>query len=308
MSVISPLKEKFPNAQIFWVTKEEFKSIVGLSKNVEQIITLAKGSGLKELLKLAFSLRRDNFDLVYDAHSNLRSFVLRVILGTFSKTKILRRPKDRFKRILLFWFKKNLFPKPFRGIKSYLAPLASLQISQDLKTLRIENELNGKFFDQYIVLAPSAAWELKRWPLEYWKKLIDLLPNKKFLVLGGPTDNFCSELEQVDPIRCLSLAGRLSLKESAQVVSKAELVISGDTGIIHIADLLGVKGILLIGPSAFGFTTGDHIKILERPLWCRPCTKDGRGKCHNPQFKKCLMDIHPGDVAYLANSFATKRS
>lgn len=102
--------------------------------------------------------------------------------------------------------------------------------------------------------------------------------------------------------------GKLSYLESSQVVSNADIVISGDTGIIHIADLLGVKGILLMGPSAFGYTTGDHIKILERPLYCRPCTKDGRGRCKNPAYKKCLVDLLPSDVAYLVNSLATSKS
>jgi heptosyltransferase-2 len=196
-------------------------------------------------------------------------------------------------------------------MKSYLSPLKYLGVSQKPTSLSISDSFDLKkwvSFEKFIVLAPSAAWELKRWPLEYWKDLIELCPTEKFVILGGAKDKFCMDLQNIDPSRCISLAGFLSFMESTYIVSKADMVISGDTGIIHVADLLGIKGIALIGPSAFGHPTGQHIKVLERPLECRPCTKDGRGKCTNSEFKKCLVDIKPKDVAYLASSLATKRS
>jgi heptosyltransferase-2 len=311
MATITPLKKKFPEAEIFWFTKDEFKPLISFHKEVNGIFTLNKKTGFLGLIKLAFKIRDEKFDLIYDAHANLRSMFLRPILGFLSPTKIIKRPKDRFKRLLLFWFRINKFPKPFRGIKSYLAPLNYLGVNQETEILKIDSFLDFKKwipFETFIVLAPSAAWELKRWPIDYWKKLIELLPGENIVILGGPDDKFCKELENVSPEKCINLAGVLSFSESVQFVSKANLVISGDTGIIHIADLLGIKGILLMGPSAFGFTTGPHIKIMERQLECRPCTKDGRGKCSNEEYKKCLVDIRPLDVAYLASSWATKRS
>ncbi len=311
MATITPLKKKFPEAEIFWFTKEEFQPLISFHPDVNGIFTLNKKAGFLGLMKLALKIRKEKFDFIYDAHTNLRSMFLRPIFGFLSKTKILKRPKNRFKRLLLFWFRINRFPKPFRGIRSYLSPLDSLGVGQEFEILKIDSFLDLKKwvpFEKFIVLAPSAAWELKRWPIDYWKKLIELLPGENIVILGGPADKFCQELENVSPKKCINLAGVLSFSESVQFVSKANLVISGDTGIIHIADLLGVRGILLMGPSAFGFTTGAHIKIMERPLECRPCTKDGRGKCSNEEYKKCLVDIMPSDVAYLASSWATKRS
>lgn len=311
MSVISPLKEKFPYSEIYWVTKEEFKPLVLLHPNVKKVFSFDKKKGILGLIRFGLNLRKEKFDLVYDAHSNLRSMVLSTILWPFSNAKFLKRQKNRFKRILLFWFRINLFPKPFKGMKSYLNPLAILGVSQSpipLK-LNVPAEIKKRVpFEKPIVLAPSAAWELKRWPQEYWKNLIKLLPEQKFVILGGPEDKICQELQNIDPSRCISLAGLSSFMESTYFISKASLVISGDTGVIHIADLLGVNGIALMGPSAFGYPTGKHIKILERSLECKPCTKDGRGKCSNSEYKKCLVDIKPEDVVYLANSLATNRS
>lgn len=311
MSVLSPLDERFPNSELYFVTKKEFSSLVLLHPKVKKVFSFNKQEGIFGLIRFALALRKEKFDIVYDAHSNVRSGILRLILKPFSRSLFIQRPKERIKRILLFWFRVNKFPKPFRGMKSYLSPLKCLDVAQKPISLSINASFDLKKwvpFDKFIILAPSAAWELKRWPLEYWKNLIELCPTEKFVILGGPNDTFCMDLQNIDPSRCLSLAGSLSFMESTYIVSKADLVISGDTGIIHVADLLGIKGIALIGPSAFGHPTGDYIKVLERPLECRPCTKDGRGKCTNPEFKKCLVDIKPKEVAYLANSLATKRS
>ena len=311
MSVLSPLSKKFPEAEIYWLTKKEFGPLIHLHPNIKEVLSFNKKDGIFGLIKLALKLRKEKFDLVFDAHSNLRSLVLGLILRPFSNSKFIIRPKNRFKGFMLFKLRINKFPNPFRGVKSYLSPLKTLGVSQEPSQLQIKDLFDLKKwtpFETFIVLAPSAAWELKRWPLDYWKNLIELLPNQKFVILGGGKDKFCIDLQNIDPYRCISLAGSLSLLESTYIVSKADLVISGDTGIIHVADLLGIKGIALIGPSAFGYPTGEHIKVLERPLDCRPCTKDGRGKCINPDYKKCLVDIKPKDVAYLANSFATNKS
>ncbi|MFI5392028.1 MAG: glycosyltransferase family 9 protein, partial [Bacteriovoracales bacterium] len=242
MATITPLKKKFPEAKIFWFTKEEFKPLISFHPEINGIFTLNKKTGFLGLIKLAFKIREEKFDLIYDAHANLRSMFLRPILGFLSSTKIIKRPKNRFKRLLLFWFRINHFPKPFRGIKSYLAPLNRMGVDQETEILKINSLLDFKKwvpFEKFIVLAPSAAWELKRWPIEYWKKLIELLPGENIVILGGPEDKFCQELVNVNPEKSINLAGVLSFSESAQFVSKANLVISGDTGIIHIADLLG---------------------------------------------------------------------
>ena len=151
--------------------------------------------------------------------------------------------------------------------------------------------------EKTIILVPSAAWEMKRWPLPLWKKLISIMPDYKFVVLGGKEDHFCEELKEIDPARVENLAGKLSLVESCAMISKSELVISADTGLLHVADVMGVKALSLMGPTAFGFTTGKQIITMEVDLPCRPCTKDGRGSCSQDVYQKCMVDITPEKVA-----------
>ena len=148
-----------------------------------------------------------------------------------------------------------------------------------------------------ITLVPSANWEMKRWPVSYWKELVALLPEYRFVILAGPKDTFCEEIRSAAPERVVNLAGQTSLMESSYIVLCSNLVISADTGFMHAADLFRVPAFALMGPTAFGFPTGPTVEILETALPCRPCTKDGRGKCKLAVYQKWMVDITPQLVA-----------
>lgn len=316
MGILGALKKKHPKVSVDWVTKEEFKGLVRSNHHINKVWSLGPKKDFFSLLLLAFKLRKENYSYIYDAHSNLRSFFLSLIVcppwERFFKKKWFQRPKERFKRFFLFKFGINFFPKPFKGMHSYLRPLNQLGI-EDLyfdnpinfskSDLKKTEEIIGENISDYISIAPSAAWEMKRWPIEYFKTLLENERDKKFLILGGPDDSFCQELEEIAPDRIVNLAGKLNLSESSAVVWGSKGLISGDTGLLHIADLIGKKAIGLIGPTAFGFTSSPKVKTLEKPLDCRPCTKDGRGKCKQKVYKKCLVEILPEDVSLELNNY-----
>lgn len=301
-AALSPLKLQYPDAKIDWLTRSEFSTLVQSFSLVDKVIGFDRKVGMSGLIELGKKLSIDQYDLVYDAHSNLRSFVLKQVFSFHSpQTKICTREKNRLKRILLFYLKVNTFSWPYKGMESYLKPLIDSKLIENQKVScgkwnlkKCENiSAIPSWFKEAIVLAPSAAWEMKRWPTSHWDKLIEIQPLQKFLVLGGPSDHFCEEFEKKYPERVVNLAGKLSLLESSSLVNEAKLTISADTGIIHVADSLGKKAISLIGPTAFGFCSGDHVRTLQIPLECRPCTKDGRGKCVQSIYQKCMVDITP---------------
>ncbi len=312
MSVISAILQRYPAAKIEWVTKQEFKGLLSLDSRINKIWSLDRKQGLLGLIRLAIQIRKSDqiepYDVIYDAHQNLRSLVLKWTLRPFwfvVPRGVITRSKQRLRRVYLFLFKINLFPKPFRGMISYLEPLRSLNISVD-HILKGQWDFNQNTRDRvdsllpkinHLALAPSAAWEMKRWPVEHWRNLVALLPDLNFVLLGGPQDDFLASIAQIAPERVLNLAGKLSLEESAYAISCSKLLISADTGMIHIADLLGHPGISLMGPTAFGYCSGSSIKTLEVALPCRPCTKDGRGKCQRTIYQECMTAITPEAVA-----------
>lgn len=301
-SIVEHLRRRFQDAEIHWVTRNEFKNLVSLNQSVDKVLAIDKSTGIRGLIYLALKLRRENYTHVYDAHHNLRSGILRLVLMLkFNSPNLIVRSKDRLKRILLFYFRINLFPKPFRGIDSYLSPLKKWDIAFTTMAIPVRwkfQELNCDFVNKkFISFVPSAAWEMKRWPIDHWKKLVTLLPNVNIVLLGGKEDVFCEDISEIDPSRVINLAGKLSLIESCDIINKSQLVISADTGLLHVADVLGISAISLMGPTAFGFTASSKIKTLETELACRPCSKDGRGKCSQDIYQKCMVDITPEKVA-----------
>jgi len=192
------------------------------------------------------------------------------------------------------------------GQGSYLAPLISWLGVPELPPAP-QLYLNQETLDSvrrkiicptpFVALVPSAAWKMKRWPVAHWKKLVTLLPNENFVILGGPQDSFCEEIAKVSPHRTQNLSGKLTLIESCAVVQLARLTISADTGLLHAADQLGKNAIALIGPT-FCYPSRPTVKVLEvSNLKCKPCSKDGRGRCSQTVYQRCMVDITPQNVA-----------
>ena len=317
MTAIDGILNHYPDAEIHWIARKDMSSFLAMDQRIHKVWGFDRKSGFKGLLKQAKLLKKEKFDFVYDAHSNIRSIVLKTVLVPRWKRwfgigpAFTMRSKDRIKRILLFTFRIDRFPMPFKGMLSFRKPLEKWGI-HDYSTVNkdwffpveLKEKIDSDVLQQLkgdrrkmITLVPSAAWAMKRWPVSHWQKLVGLLADYHFIILAGPDDVFCEEIEAEAPDRVLNLRGKTNLLESCYLVLKSNLVISGDTGFLHAADKFSIPALSLMGPTAFGFTTGDHIKTLEVPMQCRPCTKDGSGKCKQNIYQKCMVDITPNWVA-----------
>lgn len=306
------IRNSDPSAEIHWLTRSDFHDFVKSCSSIDQVWSLDRKEGFKGLIALIRKLRREHYTHIYDAHANLRSFLVSVFLRLSDfNIKFIRRSKERLKRILLFRLHINIFPKPFRGIESFLKPLnkwfCKMNVPDpfDLVTEGVPLALpQGYPLSNAVVLAPGATWELKRWPTEYWVELVQACPQYDFILLGGENDEFCKTIADAGR-NVLNLQGRLSWLQSTKLLSLARVVVSADTGVLHVADVIGKEAIALIGPTAFGYPTRASTHIAEVQLSCRPCTKDGRGRCRNVEYKKCLRDIKPELVARLLRELDT---
>lgn len=306
MGVIGGIRERFEDVEIHWITRKDMVATLSIDHRIDKIWAFDKAAGLPGLLKMAAELRKENFDYIYDAHSNIRSNLLKLIVSPvpFLKPYVALRSKERGKRFFLFNLGINLFDKPFRGVVSFQKPLKKWGITNfpaNYKDWQFPTEISSKYKDfvkrNMVTLVPSANWEMKRWPVSHWQTLVKLLPDYNFIILAGPKDTFCEEIWRVAPGRVINLAGCTSLMESCYIVSRSNIVVSADTGFMHAADLFQVPALALMGPTAFGFPTGPTVEILEKQLPCRPCTKDGRGKCKLSVYQQCMVDITPKQVA-----------
>jgi len=107
----------------------------------------------------------------------------------------------------------------------------------------------------------------------------------------------------------VNLAGRLSLLESAAVIGKTELMLSGDSAPMHMACAVGTPVFALFGPTVkeYGFfPTGESDRVFEVDLECRPCSLHGGPKCPRGHHR-CMEEIDPGAVAEAATGFLRTR-
>lgn len=314
-SILPELKTLFKTSTIHWVTRSDFTELVALNAEVDHIWSFKRSAGLMGLLKLGLALKKEGYTHVYDAHSNLRSVILLLFFSfLFKQPFIIKRSKNRIKRFLLFVLRKNYFAMPYLGRVSYLSPVKAWGGRNTISVHKwnfndecrhnIHNHLKACSLElnSFVILVPSAAWGMKRWPLENFKKLITLSPDTHFVILGGPDDGFTEELVENVSGRVFNFAGKLSLIESCYMLTLCSAMVSADTGLLHVADILGIEAVALIGPTAFGQPAAKSSRVAQVNLDCRPCSKDGRGKCIQPVYQKCMVDITPTAVKQMLDN------
>lgn len=317
--VPAELRRHWKVAHLAWLTRADFADLLRGQDQIDEVIAFDRHSSLGDLIRLSWRLGAQ-FDTVYDAHSNLRSLIVRSVIkvrwlfsARFQK-KVFIRSKERIRRFLFFRLRMNSLPSPYKGAESYLWPLFGTETRQLNQVTWQPSKLNAAFAiwqetatGPIVALAPSAAWPNKRWPTERWseltKRLIGLRSDLRFALLGGPDDGFLNKIaDELGADRVFNGVGRLTLTESASLLASCQLLIANDTGLLHVADRLQMPLIAIIGPTAFGYPSGPRAKVAEVPrseLSCKPCSKDGRDPCYNREKLKCLNEVSVAQVAKL---------
>ena len=304
LSIPWMIKKTFPDAEVHFLTRHDFKDLFLNNPSINQLWTIDRKISAMALIQFYRELNQQNYTHIYDAHNNLRTLLARCFISADHK---LIRSLERVKRFLLIYFKINLFEKPFSGQRDLLQPLKKWSVpflypdsipTENLFTFSAEENLIFKkkwsLPERFIALVPSAAYDLKRWPLQNWQDLIQKNPLQNFVVLAGPNDHFTQALEKYPNVT--NWTGKTSLRESAYILSHAELTLANDTGLMHIAEQMAKPTIALMGPAPFGFPSRKTTTILEKKLACRPCSKHGQGPCVNKIYHECLASISADDV------------
>jgi len=152
----------------------------------------------------------------------------------------------------------------------------------------------------FIVLLPGARWNNKRWPVENFIELAKLMRGMgagQFVILGSADEHALGHaIASANPGHCLNLAGQTSLWEMIEWVRRGRLVISNDTGPMHVAAALGRPLIALFGPTN-PRNTGPYGKpgsvMQMNSLPCIPCMQSG---CRLAAPLACLTGITPQGV------------
>lgn len=142
----------------------------------------------------------------------------------------------------------------------------------------------------------------KRWPIPYWSRLIDRLMRENgasVVITGAPGDlPIIETILKRTSERPLNLAGKTNLAQLAALLQRADLLITGDSGPMHIAAAVGTPLIALHGPTdpALSGPVSPHATILRSDIWCSPCY-NARSPADCRFFTtQCMKDITPNQV------------
>jgi len=152
----------------------------------------------------------------------------------------------------------------------------------------------------WIAIQPGARWLTKLWPVEYFTELVRLLanhfPDVRFAILGDGQDRLPGEIVlRTAPERCLNLCGQTSLPEMVEWLRLCDLMVTNDTGPMHVAAALGKPLVALFGPTEPRRTGpyGRLNSVLRIDLPCSPCLKS---HCHYVKPNECLKALPPATV------------
>jgi heptosyltransferase-2 len=304
--IIRILRQKFPDAQIDFLTKTRFAELLQAHPGLNQVIQFDETAGVGELFRIKKRIRQTHYDWFVNIHNNLRTVFLCSFNPVPHKFKLNKRA---FKRWLLVKFKWNFYRELVPVYQRYLEPLRAFGIADDGLGLEffLDSQAVEKVEREYqtflsrhqllIGMVPGATYATKRWLPERFAQVADLLATRfhaGIIFFGGnPEVALHAEILSQMKTPALSLAGQLSLQESAAMLNHCQLVISNDSGLMHLAAALKKKLIAIFGSTTreLGFfPSAPEQIILEQPLPCRPCTHVGRHACPKKHFN-CMKQI-----------------
>lgn len=302
--VVRSLKEQVEEAEVHYLTKKSFKGIVESNPYIDKVHLLEDN-----FTDMIDSFRDEMFDYIIDLHSNLRT--------TRVKSK-LKVPDFSFNK--LNWekwvyvnFKKNLLPD-VHIVDRYMDTLKVFDVKNDQKGLDYyipaEDEVSmetlpGKFSNGYISLVIGANHFTKKLPMD---KMISICKkiDLPIIVQGGPDNIEEGEaLAKAVGDNIYNACGNYNLNQSASLVRQAKVVISHDTGLMHIAAAFKKKIISVWGNTVPEFGMAPYLPdedsaiVQVDNLKCRPCSKIGFKECPKKHFK-CMNDINEDHIVKLA--------
>jgi ADP-heptose:LPS heptosyltransferase len=291
--VVRCLKTQIDNAEVHYVTKTQYQSILKDNPYIDKLFFL--GENLADLIQ---ELKKEKYDVVIDLHNNLRTRIIKWRLGVRSSSF----NKLNIEKWLMVNFKINHLPDK-HIVDRYLETAKSLGIKNDALGLDYfipeKDEVPWDWLPEthrrgFVAYAIGGQHETKKLPTERMIELCKKI-NRPIVLLGGKED--FAKGEQIrskvqDSI--FNSCGKLNLNQSASLLKKASYVFSHDTGLMHIAAALKKEVFSIWGNTipAFGmYPYRTKYNVLENlQVNCRPCSKIGFDKCPKGHFK-CMKEM-----------------
>jgi lipopolysaccharide heptosyltransferase II len=316
--LIRILHRRFPASQIDFIVQKQYAELIQYHPNLNFIHEFDTKGGFSELRLLAGKIRHEKYDLIIDIHNSLRSRFIRYLSKAVKVAVINKRI---IARTILIKTKKNYYRDLVSVADRYIEPVKIFGINNDANGLevfipdRTRSRISEKMFSlkpdtfkKVIGFCPSAKHATKRWPEERFIEMGIRLTHEqkaKIVIFGGKNDTvLCAAIANGINSRsegecAANYCGQFSLLETAAAIKSCGVIVTNDSGLMHIAAAMKRKIVAIFGSTVreFGFfPVGIENIIVERKdLYCRPCSHIGRGSCPEGHFR-CMNEISVDDV------------
>jgi heptosyltransferase-2/heptosyltransferase-3 len=313
------LRKLFPDARIDLAANNNFAEIMRINPNIDHVYNYNKNWTAARSYKFSKKLKMNNYHLGLNIQGNWRTAILLKLIspqlsigfgskgrGIFLDHEIDKKEDHQHMVDFYLDFLKKITEiddLELNQLNDQSDNLPELNLSDSQFAKGVKKVESIGLEQDFITLNTGGSWETKRWPAEYFAKLADNLIAKgeKVLFVGGPSDNERVQhvLDMIDDRHreaVYDLSGKTSLIELAAVLKKSKLMISGDTGPVHVAAAVGTNTAAVFGPSDEKKYApkgkGKNILIKNVDLDCRPC---GEHECPL-EHHLCMRDICPDEL------------
>jgi heptosyltransferase-1 len=296
---LNAVKSRYPEAELHWVIARGLEGLLEGHPMIDKLIVINKdewksiskaGRTAREIAALFKTLRRERYDIVVDLQGLLRSGIIAMAAGAPLRIGFEEaREGSRF-----FYNRKVRGGKEVHAVDRYMKIAAALgcsagEVAFPFPPVKRESGEAAKVRESgmYAVIVPGARWDTKVWPAVNFGRIAAALPWRS-IVIGSSAD-----MPKADAVvresggKAVSLAGKTGLRELVEIMRNAVLVISNDSGPMHIAAAFNVPVVAIFGPTSPERTGpyGEEHIIIRSEEACSPCFKK---RCED---LKCMKGI-----------------
>jgi heptosyltransferase I len=292
LPTVNLIRRKFPDARISWLINDSLASLLRNCPVIDERIEFRRHA-YTTFPALLQRLRRGRFDCVVDLQGLLRSGIMARATGA------PRRLGLSDAREGARWFYNEIIPTPrAHAVDRYLHAASHLGCATGPIEfpLGIPPQLASAGL---IAVNPSARWKTKLWGDDKFAELVRRLPSKRVVLTGS-----VAEREQIERIAqgCRNVAGGTDLFELAELYRRCAVVITNDSGPMHVAAAVGTPVVAIFGPTDPALTGpyGNQHVVLRSGIPCSPCLKP---YCAHTPRMECMARVSVEQVLSAVHSF-----
>lgn len=296
------VKETFPDAKVTWVVEPPAYDLLKMNPCVDEIIVFHKRefrsfSGfVRRFFPFKKEIQREKYDAVLDLQGLFKSAAIAYFAESNIKLGIcnMREMSDKVSTPVVgehaFGHIVDRYLDTARAIGCRVDKVVfpiEVPSGEAVKAVNIMVHAGMRYENPYVVFVIGANWANKRWDVENFAKLGDWFYDFKVVPVivgnGEVDEQRVREIESLVEIPPINLVNRTNLMQLTHIIKNAKLVIGGDTGVVHLAAGLGVRTLMLMGPTDAN-RNGPYNQLgnaIEVDRSCRGCWKRACPKGHD---------------------------